>query len=116
MDIAEWNNKVGYILSFLSSLSRRVRTNAAKMHHVVKTWCIVSMSGRFARSAPSVGSAGGAFLPFSRSSVYLSPISIVPVRRDELRENVLRLLRARTIAVIGKIQILFHKLFFIFCR
>jgi len=38
------------------------------------------------------------------------------VRRDELRENVLRLLRARTIAVIGKIQILFHKLFFIFCR
>ena len=64
MDIAEWNNKVGYILSFLSSLSRRVRTNAAKMHHVVKTWCIVSMSGRFAKSAPPVRSAGGAFCRF----------------------------------------------------
>ena len=86
------------------------------MHHAFKTWCIVSTNSRFARSAPSVGSAGGAFLPFSRSHVYLSPTSIVPVRRDELRENVLRLLRARTIAVIGKIQILFHELFFIFCR
>lgn len=77
------------------------------MHHAFKTWCIVSTNSRFARSAPPVRSAGGAFLPFSRSSVYLSPTSIVPVRRDELRENVLRLLRARTIAVIGKIQILF---------
>lgn len=86
------------------------------MHHACKAWCMVSTSGRFAKSAPSVRSAGGAFLPFSRSSVYLSPTSIVPVRRDELRENVLRLLRARTIAVIGKIQILFHELFFIFCR
>lgn len=104
------------MVSFLSSLSSRVRTNSAKMHHALKTWCMVSTSGGFARSAPSVRSAGGAFLPFSRSSVYLSPTSIVPVRRDELRENVLRLLRARTIAVIGKIQILFHKLFFIFCR
>ena len=64
MDIAEWNNKIGYILSFLSPLSRRVRTNAAKMHHAVQAWCKVSMSGRFARSAPSVGSAGGAFCRF----------------------------------------------------
>lgn len=64
MDIAEWNNKVGYILSFLSSLSRRVRTNAAKMHHACKVWCMVSMSGRFAKSAPSVRSAGGAFCRF----------------------------------------------------
>ena len=70
----------------------------------------------FRRGSPPPRGGGGCFLPFSRSSVYLSPTSIVPVRRDELRENVLRLLRARTIAVIGKIQILFHKLFFIFCR
>lgn len=64
MDIAEWNNKIGYILSFLSPLSRRVRTNSAKMHHARKAWCIVSTNSRFARSAPSVRSAGGAFCRF----------------------------------------------------
>ena len=52
------------LLSFLSPLSRRVRTNAAKMHHAVQAWCKVSMSGRFAKSAPSVRSAGGAFCRF----------------------------------------------------
>ena len=51
MDIAELNNKIGYILSFLSLLSRRVRTNSAKMHHAFKAWCMVSTSGRFARSS-----------------------------------------------------------------
>ena len=30
MDIAEWNNKIGYILSFLSPLSRRIKTEPMK--------------------------------------------------------------------------------------
>lgn len=34
MDTAEWNSNMHRILS------RRVRTNSAKMHHACKAWCI----------------------------------------------------------------------------
>ena len=30
MDIAEWNNKIGYILSFLSAVSQRIKTEPMK--------------------------------------------------------------------------------------
>ena len=40
MDTAEWNSNMHRILSRLSPLSRRVRTNSAKMHHACKAWCI----------------------------------------------------------------------------
>ena len=54
MDTAEWNSNMLRILSRLSPLSRCIRTNAAKMHHACKAWCIVSTSGRFARLVPGL--------------------------------------------------------------
>ncbi len=46
MDIAEWNSNMHRILSRLSPLSRRVRTNSAKMHHACKAWCIQPVCNR----------------------------------------------------------------------
>ena len=61
--VAIWNNCDRSVLSVLFVPAHQNRTHKI-MHHVFKTWCIVSMSGRFAKSAPPVRSAGGAFCRF----------------------------------------------------
>ena len=48
MDIAELNNKIGYILSFPSAVCQRIKIEPIIMHHACKAWCMVYMNGRYA--------------------------------------------------------------------
>ena len=95
MDIAEWNNKIGYILSFLSAVSRWIEIEPIIMHHAVKIWCIVSMSGRFAKSVTVVDTVSATVIFYFSPSEerFLRKAGLFPNisgHRRDVRPNLLR--------------------------